>query len=68
LPYKLKKNKDGTYDVDSPTKKHASHTTKEKAQAQKRLLDAVEHGFVPDAAKKKKKKVVKKVKASRSQY
>lgn len=54
MPYKMKKNKDGTYDVDSPNQKHASHTSKKKAESQMRLLNAVEHGWKPTKGKKKK--------------
>jgi len=48
MPYKIRKNK-GSYSVTSPHGTRAKHTTKEKAEAQVRLLQAVEHnpGFKP---------------------
>lgn len=65
MPYKKSKNKDGTYTVSSPTSTHAKHSTKKNAEAQIRLLQALEHDptFVPRARKKKKAR-----RASRSQY
>ena len=58
MPYKMKKNKDGTYDVEGPSGKHAKHTSKAKAEAQMRLLRAIEHNpdFVPRKSKKAKAK------------
>lgn len=53
MPYKISKTKKG-YDVDSPTSKHAKGTTKKKAEAQVRLLNAIEHN--PDFVPRKKKK------------
>lgn len=53
MPYKVKKNKDGDYSVESPSGKKAKHTTKEKAKAQQRLLYAIED---PDFITRKKKK------------
>ena len=45
MPYKLKKV-DG-YRVSSPSGTHAKHTTKEKAEAQIRLLHGIESGWHP---------------------
>lgn len=45
MPVKIQKNKGGSYRVSTPSGIKAKHTT--KAKAQKRLLDAVEHGFRP---------------------
>jgi hypothetical protein len=64
MPYRMKKNKDGTYDVDSPTSKRAKHTTKAKAKSQIRLLNAVEHGWKPTGKKKK----ARKAKGSKTSY
>ncbi len=44
-PVKITK-KDG-YEVRTPHGIKAKGTTKKKAEAQKRLLNAIEHGFVP---------------------
>lgn len=46
----------GGYQVRTPNMVHAKHTTKAKAQAQMRLLQAVEHGFVPTGKPGYKKK------------
>lgn len=35
------------YQVSTPNGVHAKGTTKEKAEAQIRLLDAIDHGFKP---------------------
>jgi len=37
----------GNYRVSTPSGVHAKHTTKVKAEAQSRLLNAVEHGWKP---------------------
>lgn len=59
MPYKITKNKDGTYRVSSPNRVHAESTTKENAERQVRLMNAVEHGYDPhqkyEPPKKKKK-------------
>ena len=39
--------KDGGYSVSTPGGVKAKHTTKRKAMAQQRLLNAVEHGWKP---------------------
>jgi len=46
MPVKLKKT-DGKYQVSTPGGVKAKGTTKPKAQAQKRLLNATEHGWKP---------------------
>ena len=56
MPYKVSKTKGGKYAVTGPSGTHAKGTTKKKAVAQKRLLQAVEHGFKPPAKAKKKGK------------
>ncbi len=45
MPAKVIKNKGGSYRVVTPNAVHAKHTTKEKALAQQRLLNAVDHGW-----------------------
>lgn len=45
MPVTIKKT-DG-YRVSTPGGVKAKHTTKKKAEAQKRLLNAVEHGWKP---------------------
>jgi len=42
MPYKIKKT-DGDYSVTSPHGTKAAHTSKKKAEAQVRLLQALEH-------------------------
>jgi hypothetical protein len=42
------------YRVSTPSGTKAKGTTKAKAEAQKRLLNAVEHGFVPTGKPAKK--------------
>lgn len=46
MPVKIKKT-DGGYQVSTPNQVHAKHTTLKKAKKQKRLLNAVEHGWKP---------------------
>jgi len=46
MPVSISK-KDGGYEVRTPNRVHAKKTTKKKAEAQKRLLNAVEHGWTP---------------------
>lgn len=46
MPVSINKNKGG-YSVRTPNGVKAKHTTKAKAQAQKRLLQGVEHGWKP---------------------
>lgn len=53
MPYIKRKNLDGSYSVSSPKGTKSKHTTNTKAEAQIRLLRAVEHGWKP----KKKKRV-----------
>ena len=47
MPARLVRNRDGTYRVVTPNATHAKHTTKRRAQAQARLLNALEHGWRP---------------------
>lgn len=56
MPYQIRKTKGSKYRVTGPSGTHAKGTTKKKAAAQKRLLQAVEHGFQPAKAKKRRKR------------
>ena len=47
MPEKLTKNSDGTYKVTGPHGVHAKSSSKKNAEAQVRLLNAIDHGFVP---------------------
>ena len=47
MPAKITKLKNGKYRVSTPNGTHAKHTTKGKAEAQQRLLNAVDHGWKP---------------------
>lgn len=52
MPVKVTKT-DGKYQVKTPGGVKAKGTTKEKAKKQAKLLNAIDHGFVPKKAKKK---------------
>ena len=54
MPAKVRKNPDGTYRVETPEGTTARSTTKEKAEAQARLLNARGAGWTPPVRKKKK--------------
>jgi len=56
MPVKVKKLKGGKYQVSTPNMVHAKGTTKKKAKAQERLINAVDHGWRPTKSKKGKKK------------
>lgn len=43
MPVKIRKTKKGCYSVKTPNRTHAKCTSKEKAEAQARLINAVEH-------------------------
>jgi hypothetical protein len=49
MPYKIEKNKDGTYKVVNKItgKIHSFDTTLENAKKQIRLMQAVDHGYKP---------------------
>lgn len=48
MPYKTRKTKGGKYRVTGKSGKvHAKGTTKTKAARQRRLLQAVDHGWKP---------------------
>jgi len=57
MPVSVKKL-DGGYQVRTPKMVHAKKTSFEKATSQKRLLNAVEHGWTPG----RRNSVVKKMK------
>jgi len=50
MPVKIRKV--NGYRVSTPNKVTAKRTTKKKAKAQKRLLNAVEHGWKPTRGRK----------------
>lgn len=52
MPVKIQKNPDGSFRVSTPHGVKAKHTSAANAKKQKRLLNAVEHGFVPTKNKK----------------
>lgn len=54
MPAKEHKLSSGMYSVSTPNATHAKSTTKAKADAQVRLLNAIDHGFVPTGKKAKK--------------
>lgn len=56
MPVSIRK-KGNKYQVSTPNQVHARGTTRAKAEAQKRLLNAVEHGWKPTGRKKRKRKV-----------
>lgn len=47
MPAKVNKVKGGGYSVRTPNGVHAKNTTKAKAEAQQRLLNAIDHGYKP---------------------
>ena len=51
MPVKITKTKGG-FKVSTPSGTKAKGTTKAKAESQKRLLNAVEHGWKPTGKKK----------------
>lgn len=53
MPAKVKKTKGGKYQVSTPNMTHAKGTSKKKAKAQQRLLNAIDHGWKPTKKRKK---------------
>lgn len=51
MPAKVTKTDSGKYKVSTPNQVHAKATTKEKAESQKRLLNAIDHGWRPSGKK-----------------
>jgi len=56
MPVHLTKLKNGKYKVTTPNGTRAKSTTKAKAEAQARLLRAIDHGWHPTGKKAKGKK------------
>ena len=54
MPAKVIKKDSGKYEVKTPNAVHAKGTTKAKAEAQQRLLNAVDHGWKPTGKKRSK--------------
>ena len=54
MPAKVRKNKKGGYTVTTPGGTKAKNTTKKKAKAQQRLINAIDHGWKPTGKKPKK--------------
>ena len=52
VPVKIRKTKSGKYRVSTPAGVKSKGTTKAKAESQRRLLNAVEHGFKPRKRRK----------------
>lgn len=52
MPARVSKNSSGGYTVRTPNAVHAKNTTKQKAESQARLINAIDHGFVPTRGKK----------------
>lgn len=51
MPASIHKNTKGGYSVSTPNGTHAKNTSLVKAKAQQRLLNAIDHGFVPTGQK-----------------
>jgi hypothetical protein len=58
MPVKIRKVKGG-FRVSTPGGIKAKRTTKKKAEAQKRLLNAIEHGWKPTGKNPKAKRKIK---------
>ncbi len=54
MPVKITKTSKGKYRVSTPHGVRSKGTTKKKAESQRRLLNAVEHGWRPTGKKKRK--------------
>ena len=53
MPARIRRVKGG-YSVRTPNGVHAKKTSKKKAMAQKRLLNAIDHGWKPTKRTKKR--------------
>lgn len=51
MPAKISKTKSGKFSVKTPGGTHAKGTTKSKAERQARLLNAIDHGWMPSKKK-----------------
>jgi hypothetical protein len=58
MPYHIKKV-GAHFQVHGPSGVHAKHTTKDKAEAQVRLLNAVDRGWKPGGGKQKHQRSLK---------
>lgn len=47
MPVRIRKKKSGKFEVATPSGKKSKGTTRQKAEAQKRLLNAVDKGWKP---------------------
>lgn len=56
MPVKIKKKGRGKYEVSTPGGVKAKGTSRRKAKAQERLLNAIDHGWKPDRKKGKRRK------------
>jgi hypothetical protein len=54
VPARVRKNKKGGYTVVTPEGVTAKNTTRIKAERQKRLINAVRHGWKPTGKRRKK--------------
>lgn len=54
MPARVRKNKKGGYTVVTPEGVTAKNTTRIKAERQKRLINAVRHGWKPTGKRRKK--------------
>lgn len=52
MPAEVIKKSNGRYMVRTPNGVHAKSTTLAKAKKQQRLLNAIDHGFVPSKNKR----------------
>ncbi len=52
MPVKITKTKSG-YRVTTPKGTKSRYTTRKKAEAQKKLLNAIDHGYKPKSGRKK---------------
>ena len=55
MPVKISKGKGGKFKVTTPRGMKSKGTTKAKAEAQKRLLNAIDHGWKPTGLPKRKR-------------
>jgi len=52
MPAKVAKTSSGKYRVSTPSGVRAKGTTREKAEKQKRLLNAMDHGWKPSGRRR----------------
>ena len=55
MPAKVERIGKNKYKVETPNSVHAKGTSRKKALAQARLLNAIDHGWQPDKKRKKHK-------------